>query len=175
MTFQYKVWEIKPLCLILPFQASQTTERLRPYTRVTVLGQSFKALVDTGALINVLDEGTFDKLCEIALKKTKIQDVAYDRENQAGNLISGETAQELGLVTFHLSKVSTRYVKSVALYKLRGLQCQILSKKWVDATKSGTIQDLWKNVIKDFSDNTLKKSFTYPGGKIEEKVDGKNF
>ena len=114
----------------------KTTEIPRPYTRVTVLGHSFKAMVDTGASINVLDKETFEKLPEIALEKTKTRAFAYDTEkpvkflgkfhavietrkryavttfyvvdnNTAGNLISADTAQELGLVTLHLNKISS--------------------------------------------------------------------
>ena len=115
----------------------KTTEKRRPYTRVKVLGHSFSAMVDTGASINVIDKETFAKLPEIELENTKTRAFAYDTDkpvkfigkfdavietrkryavatfyvvnnNTSGNLISADTAQELGLVTLHLNKISSR-------------------------------------------------------------------
>ena len=114
----------------------KTTEKRRPYTRVKVLGHSFSAMVDTGASINVIDKETFAKLPEIELENTKTRAFAYDTDkpvkfigkfdavietrkryavatfyvvnnNTSGNLISADTAQELGLVTLHLNKISS--------------------------------------------------------------------
>ena len=114
----------------------KTNAKRRPYTRVKVLGYSCNAMVDTGASINVMDKETFAKLPAITLEKTTTRAFAYDNQkpvtfigkfdalvetrkryaiatfyvvnnNTSGNLISADTAQELGLVTLHLNKIST--------------------------------------------------------------------
>ena len=93
-------------------------------------------MVDTGASINVIDKETFAKLPEIQLEQMKTRAFAYDNDkpvrfigkfdavlemrkqyavatfyvvnnNTSGNLISADTAQELGLVTLHLNKISS--------------------------------------------------------------------
>ena len=93
-------------------------------------------MVDTGASINVIDKETFAKLPEIQLEQTKTRAFAYDydkpvrfigkfdavlemrkrytvatfyvvNKNTSGNLISADTAQELGLVTLHINKISS--------------------------------------------------------------------
>ena len=87
-------------------------------------------LVDTGWSINVIDYGTFQKLPNITLKRTTIKEypfnsnepvkmkgkfdttiesqnkyavaTIYVTEDDGGCLLSAETAQDLGLVRFHL-------------------------------------------------------------------------
>ncbi|XP_028414345.1 uncharacterized protein K02A2.6-like [Dendronephthya gigantea] len=102
---------------------------------VKVCGRSLKATVDTGAMINVIDRGTYEKIPGIELKKTNIKAFAYTASKpvkfigkfeeaietrrrvavatfyvaettDSGNLISATTAEELGLVSFHLNKVT---------------------------------------------------------------------
>ena len=114
----------------------KTNAKLRPYTRVKVLDHSFNFMVDTGASINVIDKETFAKLPEIQLEQAKTRAFAYDNDkpvriigkfdavlekrkrytvatfyvfnnNTSGNLISADTAQELGLMTLHLNKISS--------------------------------------------------------------------
>ena len=113
----------------------KTNAKRRPYTRVKVLGHSFNVMVDTGASINVIDKETFAKLPEIQLEQTKTRAFAYDdtparfigkfdavletrkwytvatvylvNNNTSGNLMSADTAQEFGLVTLHLNKISS--------------------------------------------------------------------
>ena len=113
----------------------KTTAKRRPYTRVKLLGHTFNVMVGTGASINVIDNETFAKLPEIQLEQTKTHAFAYDNDkpvrfigkfdailetrklytvatfcvvnnNTSGNVISADTAQELGLVTLHLNKIS---------------------------------------------------------------------
>ena len=114
----------------------KTNAKLRPYTRVKVLGHSFNVMVDTGASLNVIQKETFAKLPEIQLEQAKTRAFAYDNDkpvriigkfdavletrrrytvatfyvvnnNTSGNLISADTAQELGLMKLHLNKISS--------------------------------------------------------------------
>ena len=107
-----------------------------PKVIVKVCEHSFKATVDTGATINVIDQDTFAKMKGPELRPTNIQAFAYTATKpvkfmgkfealietrkrvtvgtfyvtktiDSGNLISSETAQELGLISLHLHKVST--------------------------------------------------------------------
>ena len=105
-----------------------------PHVRVNVLNHSFDMMVDTGASINVIDRGTYSKL-QVNLQKTNTKafpsssdtpvkflgkfqalietkqkfDVAtffvVDKEN-SGNLLSANTAQQLGVISLHLNKIS---------------------------------------------------------------------
>ena len=100
------------------------------------LGQhSFKATVDTGASMNVIDQNTFSKMKDIKLQQTTVKAFAYNstkpvkflgkfeetietrkrvtvatfyvtQTSNSGNLISATTAQELGLVSLHINKLS---------------------------------------------------------------------
>ena len=101
-----------------------------PKANVLVNGISMRFLVDTGSSINVIDYGTFQKLPNITLKRTTIKAypfnsnepvkmkgkfdttiesqnkfavaTIYVTEDDGGCLLSAETAQDLGLVRFHL-------------------------------------------------------------------------
>ncbi len=95
----------------------------------------FKATVDTGATIKVVDQETFAKMVKPYLKKTSIKAFAFDaklpvrfvskfeatietrkcvtvatfyvtKTTTSGNLISATTAQDLGLISIHLHKIS---------------------------------------------------------------------
>ena len=89
-------------------------------------GAKFKTTIDSGATINVIDHGTFSKMQNITLTRTKTKAFAYDmtspvefegkfdvvietkkrisvatfyvtKAENCGNLLSLTTAQELGL------------------------------------------------------------------------------
>ena len=108
-----------------------------PKVTVKVYQHSFKATVDTGATINVIDKNTYENMGGPQLKKTSIKAFAYNakkpvqflgkfeslietkkrivvatfyvaKTTNSGNLISATTAQELGLISLHLNKVSTK-------------------------------------------------------------------
>ena len=103
-------------------------------------------MVDTGASINVIDKETFAKLPAITLEKMTTRAFAYDYQkpvtfigkfdalmesqkryaiasfyvvnnNTSGNLISADTAQELGVVALHLNKISTPTQSSTLVIK----------------------------------------------------------
>ena len=107
-----------------------------PKVNVKVCTHSFKATVDTGATINVIDHNTYAKMNKPELKPTNIKAFAYTatksvqfvgkfeavietrkrvtvatfyvtKTTDSGNLISSQTAQELGLISLHLHKVSS--------------------------------------------------------------------
>ena len=110
-----------------------------PKVNVKVCTHSFKATVDTGATINVIDHNTYAKMNKVnkpELKPTNIKAFAYTatkpvqfvgkfeavietrkrvtvatfyetKTTDSGNLISSQTAQELGLISLHLHKVSS--------------------------------------------------------------------
>ena len=107
-----------------------------PKVTVKVCEHSFKATVDTGATINVIDQDTFAKMKGPELKPTNIQAFGYTamkpvkfmgkfealietqkrvtvatfyvtKTTDSSNLISSETAQELGLISLHLHKMLT--------------------------------------------------------------------
>ena len=94
-------------------------------------------MVDTGASINVIDQETYSKLCDVHLKPTQTRAFAYNQSEpvsfmgkfdavietkkrmsvatfyvvkgqNSGNLLSLSTAQDLGLITLHLKSVSTK-------------------------------------------------------------------
>ena len=95
----------------------------------------FKATIDTGATINVIGQETFTKMVRPNIKKTSIKAFAFDAESPvrfvgkfeatietrkpiavatfyvtktatSGNLISASTAQDLGLISLHLHRIS---------------------------------------------------------------------
>ena len=104
---------------------------------VTVGGAKFKTTIDSGATINVIDHGTFSKMQNIALTRTKTKAFAYDttspvefvgkfdavietkkrisvatfyvtKAENCGNLLSLTTAQELGLISLiHIDKLTS--------------------------------------------------------------------
>ena len=106
-----------------------------PYVKVKIAGQLVSMMVDTGASINVLDQNTFEKLKEVELKPTKVKAYPFNskkpvefrgkfetliesksrycvatfyvmHEEDTGCLLSGNTAQELGVVQFNLNKIA---------------------------------------------------------------------
>ena len=108
-----------------------------PAVNVTVLSHAFKIIVDTGATINVIDENTYAKMKETDLHPTNIKAFAYNspkpvkflgkfdavietkkriaiatfyvaKGTNSGNLLSLSTAQDLGLISLHLDKLSTK-------------------------------------------------------------------
>ena len=105
------------------------------YIKTKVGGQYVTMMVDTGASINVLDRNTFEKLTNIELKPTKVKAFPFNsktpinfkgkfetlieskarycvatfyvmHEKDTGCLLSGNTALELGIVTFNLNKIT---------------------------------------------------------------------
>ncbi len=107
-----------------------------PKVNVTVCNHKFQATIDTGATVNVVDRSTYDKMAGVKLEKTKVRAFTYSAETPvkfigkfvstietrkrmaaatfyvaetpcSGNLISSTTAQELGLISIHVNKVST--------------------------------------------------------------------
>lgn len=108
-----------------------------PKVKVTVCKHSFQATIDTGATVNVIDQNTYSNMTGVKLEKTKVKAFAYSAETpvkfigkfvsaietrkritaatfyvtetlSGGNLISSTTAQELGLITIHVNKISTQ-------------------------------------------------------------------
>ena len=106
-----------------------------PYVKVKIAGQLVSMMVDTGASINVLDQNTFEKLKEVELKPTKVKAYPFNskkpvefrgkfetliesksrycvatfyvmHEEDTGCLLSGNTAQELGVAQFNLNKIA---------------------------------------------------------------------
>ena len=109
--------------------------RTTPKVRVKVCEHSFNAMIDTGATINVIDYKTYEQMRGTELRKTHIKAFAYNAKEpvkfkgkfdavietrkrvavatfyvpqtpDGGNLISATTAQELGLISLHVNKVS---------------------------------------------------------------------
>ena len=103
---------------------------------VTVGGAKFKT-IDSGATINVIDHGTFSKMQNITLTRTKTKAFAYGttspvefvgkfdavietkkrisvatfyvtKAENCGNLLSLTTAQELGLISLHIDKLTSK-------------------------------------------------------------------
>ena len=116
--------------------AVKNTANNSPSVNVTVCGHMFKTTVDTGATINVIDQNTYAKMENAELKHTKMKAFAYNNPEpvkflgkfdavvetkkrvalgtfyvtkgiDSGNLLSLSTAQDLGLVSLHLQKLST--------------------------------------------------------------------
>ena len=119
---------------LYPVHSKQTA---RPQARITVLGHSFHIMADTGASINVLDRKTFSKMVDATLARTTTKAFPYDSSqpiqfigkfqalvqtkkrytvatffvvdnDHSGNLMSAQTAHELGLISLHLNKLSTQ-------------------------------------------------------------------
>ena len=115
----------------------QNKQAARPHAKITVSGHSFDIMVDTGASINVIDRNTFSNLSDVALAHTNTKAFAYNSSqpvhfigkfqalvqtkkrytvatffvvsnDNSGNLMSAQTAQELGLISLHLNTVSTK-------------------------------------------------------------------
>ena len=108
-----------------------------PAVNVTVLSHAFKIIVHTGATINVIDENAYAKVKDTDLRPTNIKAFAYNspkpvkflgkfdaaietkkcvaiatfcvaKGTNSGNLLSLSTAQDLGLISLHLHKLSTK-------------------------------------------------------------------
>jgi hypothetical protein len=106
-----------------------------PSVRVKVCKHLFDATIDTGATINVIDQTTYSKMDRVNLKQTNIKAFAYNatepvkfqgkfeavietrkriavatfyvaQTSNSGNLISATTAQDLGLISLHVNKLT---------------------------------------------------------------------
>ena len=111
------------------------TNKKSPTVRVTVGKHCFDATLDTGASLNVIDRGTYEHMDGVEFKKTNVKAFAYNAQQpvkflgkfeavietrkrvtvatfyvvktpDSGNLISSTTAQELGLISLHINKLS---------------------------------------------------------------------
>ena len=116
---------------------SHSRRKETPKTKVTVAGHTFAITVDTGASINVMDQETFSKLKGISLHKTNVKAYTYNatkpvrflgkfdalvetprryttctfyvvNNHNSGCLLSSQTAQDLGLVSFHLNEIQKK-------------------------------------------------------------------
>ena len=114
-----------------------STQTARPHAKITVSGHSFDIMVDTGSSINVLDHKTFSKMVDVTLARTTTKAFPYNtsqpvhfvgkfqalvqtkkrytvatffvvEDDNSGNLMSAQTAQELGLISLHLNKLSAQ-------------------------------------------------------------------
>ena len=106
-----------------------------PVVNVVVEGHKFNMILDTGSTINVIDRNTFEKMEGVKLQQTKIKAFPFTsskpvcfmgkfestistksrygvatfyvlKERNAGCLLSANTAQELGVITLKLNKLS---------------------------------------------------------------------
>ena len=113
-----------------------------PSVNVTVGGHQSSILVDTGSIMNVIDKNTFDKMKGLALQKTKVKAYPYNtvkpveflgkfeslvktksrfavatffvlQQENSGCLLSATTAQEMGIITLKLNKISTEAPENV--------------------------------------------------------------
>ena len=107
----------------------------RPHATIKVLGHSFDILIDTGASINVIDQETFLRMKDAHLLETRAKAFPYNsskpvtfkgkfqavvetkkryavatffvvNSSNSGNLLSAQTAQELGLISLNLCKLA---------------------------------------------------------------------
>ena len=112
------------------------TPKKSPRVRVT------DATLDTGASLNVIDRATYEKMDGVKLKTTNVKAFAYNAQTpvkflgkfealietrkrvavatfyvvktlDSGNLISSATAQDLGLISLHINKLSTTNDKNL--------------------------------------------------------------
>ena len=106
-----------------------------PVVNVVVEGHKFNMILDTGSKINIIDRNTFEKMEGVKLQQTKIKAFPFTssqpvcfmgkfestistkscygvatfyvlKERNAGCLLSANTAQELGVITLKLNKLS---------------------------------------------------------------------
>ena len=109
--------------------------RINTKVKVSVGGNSFQTTVDTGATINVIDQKTYSQMKDVKLRSTNTTAFAYNTTTSVhfmgkfeavvetrnrtavatfyvvkgeynGNLPSLSTAQDLGLISLHLNKIS---------------------------------------------------------------------
>ena len=115
---------------------SMTNGKNNNKVNVTVGGAKFKITIDTGATINVIDRDTFNKMQDVTLNRTNTKAFAYNTKSpvefigkfesvietrkrvsvatfyvakgaNCGNLLSLSTAQDLGLVSLHIDKLTS--------------------------------------------------------------------
>ena len=106
-----------------------------PTVRVKVGQHCFDATLDTGASLNVIDRATYEHMDGVQLKRTNVKAFVYNAQTpvkflgkfealietrkrvtvatfyvvktpDSGNLISSTTAQDLGLISLHINKLS---------------------------------------------------------------------
>ena len=116
---------------------TMTHQKNNNKVNVTVGGAKFKITIDTGATINVIDGDTFNKMKDITLSRTNTKAFAYSTKSpveflgkfetvietqkrisvatfyvtkgkNCGNLLSLSTAQDLGLVSLHIDKLTSK-------------------------------------------------------------------
>jgi len=116
---------------------TMTHQKNNNKVNVTVGGAKFKITIDTGATINVIDGDTFNKMKDITLNRTHTKAFAYSAKSpveflgkfetvietrkrisvatfyvtkgkNCGNLLSLSTAQDLGLVSLHIDKLTSK-------------------------------------------------------------------
>ena len=110
-----------------------------PYVNLKIQGNKLRMTADTGATINVLDRSTFDQMININLHQTNVKAYAYntttpvkfeapietkrryavatfyvvqDAKSTNCCLLSSNTVQEHGLVTFNLNKITEQKSKT---------------------------------------------------------------
>ena len=105
----------------------------RPIAYVTIQEHKFPIMIDTGSTINIIDKETFEKMKTVQLKPTSVKAYPYNStepvkmqgkfetvietkkrlataqfyvtDHNGGCLLSGITAQDLGLITLHVNQV----------------------------------------------------------------------
>ena len=111
------------------------TTRKSPTVRVTVGQHCIDATLDTGASLNVIDRATYDHMDRVQFKKTNVKAFAYNAQTpvkflgkfealietrkritiatfyvvkmpSSGNLVLSTTAQERGLISLHINRLS---------------------------------------------------------------------
>ncbi|CAB4022955.1 PREDICTED: uncharacterized protein K02A2.6-like [Paramuricea clavata] len=116
---------------------TMTNTKLNNKVNVKVGVAKFQTTIDSGATINVIDRDTFNKMQDIKLTRTNTKAFAYNTKSpveflgkfeavietrkrisvatfyvakaaNCGNLLSLSTAQELGLISLHLDKLTSK-------------------------------------------------------------------
>ena len=147
---------------------------------VTVGGAKFQTTIDSGATINVIDRDTFNKMRDIKFTRTNTKAFAYNTKSpveflgkfeavietrkrisvatfyvakaaNCGKLLSLSTAQELGLISLHLDKLTS---KDAALENILQKHSKVFSdlgklkgekvKLDIDKTKIPKAQPQWR-------------------------------
>ena len=90
------------------YLCSLTKSKQGNKVNVTVGGAKFKTTIDSGATINVIDHGTFSKMQNIALTRTKTKAFAYDTTSPVefvGKFDAViETKKRISVATFYVTK-----------------------------------------------------------------------